>query len=29
LGEHTDGALSERLGLDSAALATLREKGVI
>jgi crotonobetainyl-CoA:carnitine CoA-transferase CaiB-like acyl-CoA transferase len=29
LGEHTDGVLSERLGLDSAALAALREKGVI
>ena len=29
LGEHTDAVLSERLGLDAAALAALREKGVI
>jgi crotonobetainyl-CoA:carnitine CoA-transferase CaiB-like acyl-CoA transferase len=29
LGEHTDAVLSERLGLDAAALATLRAKGVI
>jgi crotonobetainyl-CoA:carnitine CoA-transferase CaiB-like acyl-CoA transferase len=29
LGEHTDAVLSERLGLGTAALATLREKGVI
>ena len=29
LGEHTDAVLSECLGLDAAALAALREKGVI
>ena len=29
LGQHTDSVLSERLGLDAAALAALREKGVI
>jgi crotonobetainyl-CoA:carnitine CoA-transferase CaiB-like acyl-CoA transferase len=29
LGEHTDAVLSERLGLDAAALAALREKGII
>ena len=29
LGEHTDAVLSERLGLDAAALAALREKKVI
>jgi crotonobetainyl-CoA:carnitine CoA-transferase CaiB-like acyl-CoA transferase len=29
LGEHTDAVLSERLGLDQAALADLRAKGVI
>ncbi len=29
IGEHTDAVLSERLGLDAAALAALREKGVI
>jgi crotonobetainyl-CoA:carnitine CoA-transferase CaiB-like acyl-CoA transferase len=29
LGEHTDTVLSERLGLDAAALAALREKKVI
>jgi crotonobetainyl-CoA:carnitine CoA-transferase CaiB-like acyl-CoA transferase len=29
LGEHTDSVLGERLGLDAAALAALREKGVI
>src|SRR5580700_10983006 len=29
LGEHTDMILSERLGLGTEALATLREKGVI
>jgi crotonobetainyl-CoA:carnitine CoA-transferase CaiB-like acyl-CoA transferase len=29
LGEHTDAVLSERLGLDAAALAALREKNVI
>ena len=29
LGEHTDAVLAERLGLDGAALAALREKGVI
>jgi crotonobetainyl-CoA:carnitine CoA-transferase CaiB-like acyl-CoA transferase len=29
LGEHTDAVLGERLGLDAAALADLREKGVI
>jgi crotonobetainyl-CoA:carnitine CoA-transferase CaiB-like acyl-CoA transferase len=29
LGEHTDAVLSERLGLDAASLAVLREKGVI
>jgi crotonobetainyl-CoA:carnitine CoA-transferase CaiB-like acyl-CoA transferase len=29
LGEHTDAVLSERLGLDAASLAALREKGVI
>jgi crotonobetainyl-CoA:carnitine CoA-transferase CaiB-like acyl-CoA transferase len=29
LGEHTDAVLAERLGLDTAALAALREKGVI
>jgi crotonobetainyl-CoA:carnitine CoA-transferase CaiB-like acyl-CoA transferase len=29
LGEHTDAVLSERLGLDAAALAELRANGVI
>ncbi len=29
LGEHTEAVLGERLGLDAAALATLRDKGVI
>jgi crotonobetainyl-CoA:carnitine CoA-transferase CaiB-like acyl-CoA transferase len=29
LGEHTDAVLGERLGLDAAALAALREKNVI
>ena len=29
LGEHTNAVLTERLGLDTAALATLREKNVI
>jgi crotonobetainyl-CoA:carnitine CoA-transferase CaiB-like acyl-CoA transferase len=29
LGEHTDAVLGEKLGLDAAALAALREKGVI
>jgi crotonobetainyl-CoA:carnitine CoA-transferase CaiB-like acyl-CoA transferase len=29
LGEHTDAVLSEQLGLDAAALADLRAKGVI
>jgi crotonobetainyl-CoA:carnitine CoA-transferase CaiB-like acyl-CoA transferase len=29
LGQHTDAVLSERLGLDAAALAALRAKGVI
>jgi crotonobetainyl-CoA:carnitine CoA-transferase CaiB-like acyl-CoA transferase len=29
LGEHTDAVLSERLGLDTAALAALRAKGII
>jgi len=29
LGEHTDAVLSARLGLDAAALAALREKGVV
>jgi len=29
LGQHTDTVLSERLGLDTAALAGLRERGVI
>ena len=29
LGEHTDAVLSERLGLDAATLAALRERGVI
>src|SRR6185312_6454561 len=29
LGEHTDAVLRERLGLDDAALAALRAKGVI
>jgi crotonobetainyl-CoA:carnitine CoA-transferase CaiB-like acyl-CoA transferase len=29
LGEHTDAVLAERLGLDSAAIASLREKGVV
>ena len=29
LGEHTDAVLTERLGLDGAALAALREKNVI
>jgi len=29
LGEHTDKILGERLGLDRAALAALREKGII
>jgi crotonobetainyl-CoA:carnitine CoA-transferase CaiB-like acyl-CoA transferase len=29
LGEHTDAVLSDRLGLDAAALAALREKKVI
>jgi len=29
LGEHTDEVLAARLGLDAAALAGLRERGVI
>ena len=29
LGEHTDEVLAERLGLDAAALAGLRSRGVI
>ena len=29
LGEHTDSVLAERLGLDPATLATLRERGSI
>jgi crotonobetainyl-CoA:carnitine CoA-transferase CaiB-like acyl-CoA transferase len=29
LGEHTDAVLADRLGLDAAALAALREKNVI
>jgi crotonobetainyl-CoA:carnitine CoA-transferase CaiB-like acyl-CoA transferase len=29
LGQHTDQVLSGRLGLDEAALAALREKGII
>jgi len=29
LGEHTDSVLAERLGLDAAAIAALREKGVV
>jgi len=29
LGEHTDAVLRERLGLDAAALASLRAKGII
>ena len=29
LGEHTETVLAERLGLDAATLAVLREKGVI
>ena len=29
LGEHTDAVLAERLGLDAAAIAALREKGVV
>jgi crotonobetainyl-CoA:carnitine CoA-transferase CaiB-like acyl-CoA transferase len=29
LGEHTEEVLSERLGLDAAAVAALREKGVV
>lgn len=29
LGEHTEEVLSERLGLDAAAIAVLREKGVV
>ena len=29
LGEHTESVLSERLGLNAAALAGLRERGVI
>jgi crotonobetainyl-CoA:carnitine CoA-transferase CaiB-like acyl-CoA transferase len=29
LGEHTDPVLSDELGLDGAALADLRDKGVI
>jgi crotonobetainyl-CoA:carnitine CoA-transferase CaiB-like acyl-CoA transferase len=29
LGEHTDAVLRERLKLDDAAVAALREKGVI
>jgi crotonobetainyl-CoA:carnitine CoA-transferase CaiB-like acyl-CoA transferase len=29
LGEHTDAVLSDRLGLDAAALAALREKKVV
>jgi len=29
LGEHTNAVLAERLGLDTAALAVLRDKGVI
>jgi hypothetical protein len=29
LGEHTDAVLTDRLGLDPAALAALRAKNVI
>jgi crotonobetainyl-CoA:carnitine CoA-transferase CaiB-like acyl-CoA transferase len=29
LGEHTESVLGERLGLDAAAVAALREKGVV
>jgi crotonobetainyl-CoA:carnitine CoA-transferase CaiB-like acyl-CoA transferase len=29
LGQHTDQVLAEKLGLDAAALAALREKGII
>jgi crotonobetainyl-CoA:carnitine CoA-transferase CaiB-like acyl-CoA transferase len=29
LGQHTDQVLSGKLGLDAAALAALREKGII
>jgi crotonobetainyl-CoA:carnitine CoA-transferase CaiB-like acyl-CoA transferase len=29
LGEHTDVVLRERLGLDDAGIAALRDKGVI
>jgi crotonobetainyl-CoA:carnitine CoA-transferase CaiB-like acyl-CoA transferase len=29
LGEHTEAVLGERLGLDAAALAALREKKII
>jgi crotonobetainyl-CoA:carnitine CoA-transferase CaiB-like acyl-CoA transferase len=29
LGQHTDQILSEKLGMDAAALAALREKGII
>jgi crotonobetainyl-CoA:carnitine CoA-transferase CaiB-like acyl-CoA transferase len=29
LGQHTDQVLSGKLGLDAAALAVLREKGII
>jgi crotonobetainyl-CoA:carnitine CoA-transferase CaiB-like acyl-CoA transferase len=29
LGQHTDEVLGSKLGLDAAALAALREKGII
>jgi len=29
LGEHTDAVLHDRLGLDAAELAALREQGVL
>ena len=29
LGQHTDQVLTAKLGLDAAALAALREKGII
>ena len=29
LGQHTDEVLGDRLGIDAAELAALREKGVI
>jgi crotonobetainyl-CoA:carnitine CoA-transferase CaiB-like acyl-CoA transferase len=29
LGEHTDAVLRERLGMDEASLAALREKGIV